>query len=244
MVIAIAVLVAGVSARGAPDDTKEKPKPGTPAEQYKALIKEYDQGMKEYRALLSKATTDEERKTAFEKRPQLDKYTASLLELAQKHPKDSAAVDALVWILRHFGGDVDKVCGLLQPHNQDPRLAEIVENLRYFSTPTVEKLLRAVADKNPNRTAQGRACLALAMSLKEKKEADRFHTRVLEKYAEIKTQGGATLADAVKAPQFEKDHLVVRKTAPDIEGTDIDNKKFKLADYRGKVVLLDFWGNW
>jgi peroxiredoxin len=34
------------------------------------------------------------------------------------------------------------------------------------------------------------------------------------------------------------------KKAPEIAGEDIDGKKFKLSDYRGKVVLLDFWGNW
>jgi len=32
--------------------------------------------------------------------------------------------------------------------------------------------------------------------------------------------------------------------APQIEGEDIDGKPTRLADYRGKVVLLDFWGNW
>ena len=32
--------------------------------------------------------------------------------------------------------------------------------------------------------------------------------------------------------------------APDIEGEDSDGKKFKLSDYRGKVVLLDFWASW
>jgi cytochrome oxidase Cu insertion factor (SCO1/SenC/PrrC family) len=32
--------------------------------------------------------------------------------------------------------------------------------------------------------------------------------------------------------------------APEIEGKDVDGKPFKLSDYRGKVVLLDFWGNW
>jgi cytochrome oxidase Cu insertion factor (SCO1/SenC/PrrC family) len=36
----------------------------------------------------------------------------------------------------------------------------------------------------------------------------------------------------------------VGKRAPEITGEDIDGKKFKLSDYRGKVVLLDFWGNW
>ena len=34
------------------------------------------------------------------------------------------------------------------------------------------------------------------------------------------------------------------KTAPEIEGPDQDGKTFKLSDYRGKVVLLDFWGHW
>jgi peroxiredoxin len=32
--------------------------------------------------------------------------------------------------------------------------------------------------------------------------------------------------------------------APEIEGEDLDGKKFKLSDYKGKVVLLDFWGHW
>jgi peroxiredoxin len=32
--------------------------------------------------------------------------------------------------------------------------------------------------------------------------------------------------------------------APDIQGEDLDGKKFKLSDSRGKVVLLSFWGNW
>jgi hypothetical protein len=36
----------------------------------------------------------------------------------------------------------------------------------------------------------------------------------------------------------------VGKEAPQVEGSDADGKKFKLSDYRGKVVLLDFWGNW
>jgi hypothetical protein len=40
------------------------------------------------------------------------------------------------------------------------------------------------------------------------------------------------------------DHLSIGKEAPEIEGDDIDGESFKLSDYRGKVVLLDFWGHW
>ena len=32
--------------------------------------------------------------------------------------------------------------------------------------------------------------------------------------------------------------------APEIEGEDLDGVPFKLSDYRGKVVVLDFWGHW
>ena len=33
----------------------------------------------------------------------------------------------------------------------------------------------------------------------------------------------------------------VGKAAPEVKGTDQDGKHFKLSDYKGKVVLLDFW---
>jgi hypothetical protein len=36
----------------------------------------------------------------------------------------------------------------------------------------------------------------------------------------------------------------VGSLAPEIEGVDIDGVKFKLSDYRGEVIVLDFWGDW
>ena len=38
--------------------------------------------------------------------------------------------------------------------------------------------------------------------------------------------------------------LEVGNMAMEIDGEDIDGQPFKLSDYRGKVVVLDFWGNW
>ena len=34
------------------------------------------------------------------------------------------------------------------------------------------------------------------------------------------------------------------KTAPEIVGKDVNGKPMKLADYRGKIVVIDFFGDW
>ncbi len=49
---------------------------------------------------------------------------------------------------------------------------------------------------------------------------------------------------ATQPPVNAKVGLEVGNLAPEIIGEDIDGKKFKLSDYRGKVVMLDFWGDW
>ncbi|MBS1715410.1 MAG: redoxin domain-containing protein [Armatimonadetes bacterium] len=43
---------------------------------------------------------------------------------------------------------------------------------------------------------------------------------------------------------FRIDHLQVGMVAPDFEATDESGKAFKLSEYRGQVVVLDFWGFW
>jgi hypothetical protein len=40
------------------------------------------------------------------------------------------------------------------------------------------------------------------------------------------------------------DGLAAGQMAPEIQGTDLDGVPFKLSDYRGQVVVLDFWGHW
>jgi hypothetical protein len=52
---------------------------------------------------------------------------------------------------------------------------------------------------------------------------------------------GDTVAEWAKAELFAIRNLSVGREPPDIEGQDEDGKCFKLSDYRGKMVLLDFW---
>ncbi|MFN0204944.1 MAG: peroxiredoxin family protein [Planctomycetota bacterium] len=60
----------------------------------------------------------------------------------------------------------------------------------------------------------------------------------------IKKYPGTQSAKRAEGEIFEASHLQIGQTAPEILGTDHAGKEFKLSDYRGKVVVLDFWGMW
>ena len=53
-----------------------------------------------------------------------------------------------------------------------------------------------------------------------------------------------TLARVAEDRLDEMHNLAVGKPAPEIDGVDLDGKPMKLSDYRGKVVVLVFWGSW
>ena len=55
------------------------------------------------------------------------------------------------------------------------------------------------------------------------------------------TAVSAPPGDRAKSSLFELRNLALGKTAPGIEGKEIDGTPLKLSDYRGKVVVLTFW---
>ena len=65
----------------------------------------------------------------------------------------------------------------------------------------------------------------------------------IDNYADVEI-GQRKLGDIADNRLFALKNLRIGKVAPDIEGVDLDGEEFKLSDYRGKVVVLDFWGDW
>ena len=53
-----------------------------------------------------------------------------------------------------------------------------------------------------------------------------------------------TVADAARLELAELKKPVVGRLAPEIDGKDVDGNSFKLSDFRGKVVVLTFAGQW
>jgi hypothetical protein len=71
--------------------------------------------------------------------------------------------------------------------------------------------------------------------------AEALLVRAERDYGDVKLPDGETVAEKAEPELFGLRHLSVGKVAPDIDGRDQDGVAFKLSDYRGKVVLLDFW---
>ncbi len=53
-----------------------------------------------------------------------------------------------------------------------------------------------------------------------------------------------TLGELARQRLDEMNNLAIGKPAPEIDAEGVDGKRFKLSDYRGKIVVLIFWGTW
>jgi hypothetical protein len=233
---------------------------GSAAAQYKALSDEYARAQKDADKVFAQAKTDQQReKVRADFRKTRSGFVARFLSFAEKHPEDKEALLALFLVLHPDtdaeGGNIDKAVRLiLKDHVGSDRLTDppILRVLAEHDSPAVEKLLRRVADSNPHHAVQAQACLVLAQLFKARaedaapeeaagltREAERWFTRVVDRYADVKDT-----AETARGELFEIRLLAVGKTAPDIKGTDGDGRQFKLSDYRGKVVILDFWAGW
>jgi len=256
--LAYVALVVFVPALLGLEEKKDKDKPKTPRDEFQAISKDYQNSLLEYQKALGEAKTNEARiKVLREKRPKSDKYAGKMLALAHKYPNDPVAIDACVWILQYVqGASADKVYAFLTAHADSKGLETVCQQAAFSRSPAAEKFLRSVMEKNPDRTLKGNACFYLAEIYREKsdqanskqsqqldKQAEALYERVIKEFADVKHWRG-TLGAAAKGSLTEIRVLGIGKVAPDIKGEDTEGKAFKLSDYRGKVVLLDFWGNW
>ena len=225
------------------------------------MVQEYHTAQKEYTNLLKDAKTDEEKKEVASNRPLPADYAKKMMAIAEKYSKDDIAFDALLWVRRTApttNEGAQALDLLTQNHITNPRAGEFCSLLTSSTNALNEKTLRAILEQNPHKNAQGFACYYLAMNIKSQvdaatrkkidaadlsKQVENLLDRVTNDFGEIK-QGEKTLAQLAEPLLFELRFLAVGKTAPDIDGEDIDGKTFKLSDYRGKVVMLDFWGHW
>lgn len=232
----------------------------TPAQRYQALLDEHAAAMRAFAMATLMAKTEAEKQTAYEETyPKGGDFAPGFLQIAKDAPDDPVAIDAVVWIASNASEDEEAGEAfeiLARDHIASEKLRGVVEGLAYSRGPAVESFLRTVTEKSPHREVQGRALLSLAINLKGRAERDTdassgaqpreieaLFERMGEEFGDLELSRGS-IGDAAEAYLYELRNLTIGKIAPQIVGDDIDGVTFKLSDYRGKVVVLDFWGDW
>lgn len=236
--------------------------------EYDALLAEFQQAQQTWFKLLneaSEAQTDKSKPLDISKlppRPEGD-FKPRFKAYAAKHAGKADAIPALVWMLQAgaSGGEPDADArealeALTKSHAADERMADELEQLRYFSwqmgrEPMValfEKIARE--NKSPKAIAWAEFNTAFALyndSMGDKPGADRSADKKLagELFRKVaKAHGDRDAGKAANGYVYELDNLQIGMKAPDFEGEDADGRKIRLSDFRGKVVMIDFWGFW
>jgi hypothetical protein len=177
---------------------------------------------------------------------------------AEKEEKDPLAGDLLVWIATNgsfFPIGQKATDRLVEKYPEHPGIERLCESLGRGNNPKAEQTLKQILDKGASDKVKVAAAMGLGRVLAAKtdtlgdkpEEADKVAAEA-EKYFVMVTDKFAAENPARKM-EAERELKVLRtlrvgKEAPDIKAGDLDEKEFKLSDYRGKVVLLDFWGHW
>jgi outer membrane protein assembly factor BamB len=120
-----------------------------------------------------------------------------------------------------------------------------------------EKLLRFLYQKDKRREVRGVACLILGQVLEQHanrlatsdpggagtmhKESETLLEVAAGEYADVEMPFEGPVGRKARSVLFDSRHLSVGDAAPEVSGVDQSGHPFKLSDYKGKVVLLDFW---
>ena len=109
------------------------------------------------------------------------------------------------------------------------------------------EVMTTLREKSPHAAVQASAVFALANDYLQSKQTGRaseLYRELMAKHAETKALWGGTYGAMAERALYELEHLQIGMVAPEFESIDETGVKFKLSDYRGKVVVLDFWGYW
>ena len=137
--------------------------------------------------------------------------------------------------------------GILEFYADSKRLWQVMEKRYNFDRAEQPAIFERIAQLSPHDEVDAAMLFGQAIAERgdDKRRTELFR-RLEKEYGELKWRGMTsytTYVDAYLNPHA-KASLAVGQPAPEIEGMGLDGKPMKLSDYRGKVVVLDFWGDW
>ncbi len=188
-------------------------------------------------------------------------YLPQFQALATKHAGTEVGLQAELWVLRNHwwkraegtmeSTSIDHANRLIGTYPNSPQLAQIAQFYYLFGKTGLRPMMEKLVESSPHDLVDAAAYHALASSLRRSKETDdvelakKYLTLLINEYGDLAFRDTTyrAIATAMRSPH-SKDSLEVGQPAPEITGVDVHGTAMKLSDFRGKIVLLDFWGDW
>src|SRR5262245_25747617 len=226
---------------------------------YQELAKSFNKAISDWRAeataAVKKAQAEGKEIPAIASNPPTKEFITRAQELAAEYAGKDDAVRFLAFVCKNASKEINAVKKAVQTlaadHATSPAIGKVIPLLAIPAqrfgvvAGAVNGLLDEVAEKHPDPDCKAQALLTRGTLRLQTAQTDEQRKAAEEDLRKVATVAkDQDLLAQAKDALFEIEHLQVGCTAPDIVAKDTDGVAFKLSDYRGKVVLLDFWGFW
>ncbi|MDP6538573.1 MAG: hypothetical protein QF903_08115 [Planctomycetota bacterium] len=249
------------------DDRAQLPAPSAESvarlEELDIEIEDYEFAWRKEQRALHEANAEEVEKAKVEGRepvvaatamvPDFSRFIATLKEWADgSEGEDQALYLTRICTLDMYESDGEggQALGrLLEHHAASPSWARLGPMLGYFEYRFGGEFEGGIAGRlaaNPSPDVRGWVALTVHSDVIGEAPLDSEAYRaardaVTAVAGEVTDEG---LRDQLIGVIEVREKLGVGVKAPDIVGLDLDGVAFKLSDYEGRIVFLDFWGDW
>ncbi len=226
-----------------------------------SLSRDYDKELQEF-AFRFRSAKDQDALVKVLRGHPAPTYLARCLDAMQQSDADSDRVDALllahqIWPnstmglragRRHLVKMYELVDDDLAQSEAIQRTALPLGNGAYG--PELSTLLHKMFRSHPQPSVRARAGLALVNAMQTDARAERYLPEQIEMLERLKSLfpneeiAGVRLEDTAREKLVQLRSLAVGSKPQNLAGRDHVGAPLRLSDYRGSVVVLDFWADW
>lgn len=213
----------------------------------------------EFQKKLEAAATDDDRVALFAQRPGKE-FAREFQAIALAEKRTELAAKAWVQVAELGWSDAGDselpkraVKALIEDHIESKAMVDLPNLLWALDEKEQEAAFALLLEKSPHRNVKANALLVrffdlqytAAKDAEAAAQLERVLTRLAREFGDVTLERmPGTYGQFVENYRFAHEHLQVGKVAPDFEALDENGVKWKLSDYKGKVVVVDFWGYW